>query len=95
MHVPFNQKIVQVAQEPVAFQLYKKRHFKSKIAEPNVQRSESPRGNLRRNLLKIANARVIRDFGLKELLQDATERLRPLDYRILGLPKEKELLIFN
>lgn len=95
MHVPFQQKIVQVAQEPVAFQLYKKRHFKSKIAEPDVKRSESPQGNLRRNLLKIANAKEIGDFGLKELVETATERLKPLEHRVLGLPKEKELQTYN
>lgn len=93
-HVPYNQKIVQVAQEPVAFQLYKKRHFKSKMSEPNVQRTESPQGNLRRNLLRIAHARVIKDGKLKELVEEAVEKLRPLEHRILGLPEDKELSIF-
>lgn len=45
--------------------------------------------------MKIANAKVIRDFRLKELVADATERLRPLEYRVLGLPKEKELMVLN
>lgn len=70
MSVPFKQKIVQVAQEPVAFQLYKKRHFKSKIAQPNVQQLESPQGNLRKNLLKICNASKISDLGISKLLEE-------------------------
>lgn len=93
--MPFKQKIVQVAQEPVAFQLYKKRHFKSKIAEPNVQRSETPQGNLRRNLLNVANAKIIKDIGLREIVEDATDKHKLLDYRILGLPKAKELQIYH
>ena len=45
--------------------------------------------------MKIANAREIRDYRLKEMVAEATERLRPLDARILGLPKEKELMVLN
>lgn len=50
---------------------------------------------MRKNLLKIANAEVIRDRGLADLVEEATERRRPLAYRIFGLPKEQELTLFN
>ena len=57
----------------MAFQLYKKRHFKSKIVQPDDVRSETPNENLRKNLLKVANAKVIKDLGLKELVEKALE----------------------
>jgi hypothetical protein len=50
---------------------------------------------LRRNLLKIANARIIRELGLKDIVQTAKDRIRQLDHRILGLPQDKELRIHH
>lgn len=46
-------------------------------------------------MLKIANAKVIREFGLNEILTHAKERIKQLDYRVLALSQEKEQKMYK
>ena len=57
--LPYQQKIVKMAQEPVAFQLYKKRHFYALGSKGDGARQPRVKGDFKNDLLKIANARII------------------------------------
>lgn len=70
---PYNQKMNRVAQEPVAFHLYKNRHFE-KIRNPIAKEEDMGASNdevlkqFRKELLKLANARIVGKTKIAELI---------------------------
>ena len=66
--MPYNRKLVKMAQEPVAYILYKKRHF-LELDNNEVQREEKEnKKDFKTQLLKIANAGFIKNNKFQEIV---------------------------
>ena len=54
--MPYNEKILRMAQEPVAFHLYKNRHFYILDPKSKDQKALNTKKDFKTELLRIANA---------------------------------------
>jgi len=88
--LPYQQKIVKMAQEPVAFQLYKKRHFNTLGSKGDGAKKHHVKGDFKNDLLKIANARIIHKNKFKQVVDAAVDRGWALQNRIINLPPQEE-----
>lgn len=88
--MPYNEKIIKMAQEPVAFQLYKKRDFY--ILDPRSigQKQLNLKKDFKNELLAVANAKLISRFRFLKMLEEHCEKGMPLKNRIINLPPDEE-----
>jgi hypothetical protein len=63
--MPYNEKIMRMAQEPVAFHLYKKRDFYILDPKSVGQKTLNNKKNFKNELLRIANAQLITPYKYK------------------------------
>ena len=84
--MPFSQKIVEIAHEPVAYQLYKQRHFhKLSSKEPQDPAIEL---QLKADLIQAMCAKTITNYELEELIYKAGQAGEKLNNVILNLPPD-------
>ena len=82
-----------MASEPVAFHLYKARHF-HQFEKAQTQGGEldedDDRKDYRFQLLDTANARIIGPVRFKKMIDECVEKSWKLDHKIINLPKHLE-----
>ena len=79
-----------MAQEPVAFQLYKKRDFYILDPKSICQKKLNLKKDFKNELLNIANAKLISRFRFLKLLEEHIEKGCAMKNRIINLPPEEE-----
>ena len=66
--MPYNEKILRMAQEPVAFHLYKNRDFYILDPKSIGQKHLNNKKNFKNELLRIANAKLITAHKFKTII---------------------------
>ena len=81
-----------MAAEPVAYHLYKQRHFHGLApAEKATKEGALPtKRNFKNELLKIANAKIISKIRYIRMVEHAEDRHITLENRIINLPTREE-----
>ena len=88
--MPYNEKIIKMAQEPVAFQLYKNRDFYILDPKSIGQKKLNLKKDFKNELLSVANAKLIGRFRFLKMLEEHCEKGMPLKNRVINLPPEEE-----
>jgi hypothetical protein len=88
--MPYNEKILRIAQEPVAFHLYKNRDFYILDPRSKGQKHLNNKKDFKNELLRIANAKLISANKFKQIVDHHIERGWPLPNRILNIPSKEE-----
>ena len=78
-----------MAQEPVAYQLYKARHFYNLSSKTSSNKKEK-KGDIKNEVLKVANAVIIHKNKFKKIIDKHCEQGWTLKNRIINLPPKEE-----
>lgn len=81
-----------MAAEPVAYHLYKQRHFNGLATAEKAAKDGAPppKRDFKNELLKIANAKIISKIRYKRIVENAEDRHTTLENRIINLPPREE-----
>lgn len=79
---------MKIAHEPVAFHLYKSRHFEELKRDNSKDKKEDGSSDYKSQLIKLLNAKFLNYMKLNELVERALYLKRGLDYRIVNMPED-------
>ena len=91
----YRAKMTRIAEEPIAYHLYKRRHFEKFKKESDVKIDPDdpfPDGDevakeFKKQLLRLANAQIIGRIKFNQIVEETSNLGQPLDNYILNLSK--------
>ena len=88
--LPYANKLIKLAEEPVAYQLYKSRHEQlNELSKPDEIRKDEKR-DFRNQLLRTANAKIITSKKIEKLIERNVILTLQFDNKIINLPFDIE-----